>query len=1253
MQWIDAKDLDSWSNLPEAQSELPSLIRSLALSTTNPDNVDIPSGSSVHLPGWDGKYSSSGGLFLPPGKVLFEISCRADVAVKANQDYKKRKKDTLGLVPAEHVYICVTSRIWKDKDDWAKERRAENFWKDVCVIDATVLAQWVDAAPAVASQFARAMGKVPPAGFIALTDFWDEWSRATKYVATPSLLVGGRDEQISHLSEWVKGPPASFYIQGEIQDEAAALLAAWAMTQKEEGERVLNRGIIVKSQDAWLALSRSKTPLFLIPQMHEEYAPAAAIKNKHHVLIPLGKGESPNGNGIVLGRMNRDAFLLALKEMGIPEREREALTNSTGRHLPTLRRRLIDHAGGQYPFWATPSEARNLLPALLLGQWTESEGDLKVLSALADLPAADVLAKYQALLNIPDSPLRKVGGQWRLVSQEEAWELLSPFLSQKELDNFIGIARELLEQVSPALDLDGSQRHMAAVYKKVLTHSDALREGVSVTLALMSARSDRLGANVSSVPLRVMRDVLENRQADWRFWATIGSILSTLAEATPEQILDSIEEMLKQQPGPFYELFKEEGDGIWGSCYHSGLLWALEKIAMSEEYFARAALCLAGLSTIDPGGRYSNRPMESLRGLYLSWIHYSDATDEARVNTLDGICKRYPEIGWKLVMGICPGGMDSTIGRQPPTFRPWGSNIEKSIVIQEAINYQNQIVLRALQNVKDLPDRWEDLLTQVSNFLEADRVKAFEQLEECIVGVSDLAKWEKVRSKIREMLNRNKTYPDSGWAMAEKDVERMQKIYESLRPSDAVDADGWLFAFWPDLPEGGRKTEKETTERVEELQNASLMSIYSTLGIAGVQRLIAGAKDAARAGYLCGKYLSDKKDVRELILGNLASSEYSHRVFALEFARAVFDLNKWDSLQPLLDEAKKANVSDQAVAELFLGASIGKITWDKLATEPPDVERHYWSTLNIHVLHSVDTEEYEYAVTKLLDLDRAPDVLDEMAYGREDVPSSLMVRALEIAPRNLNEAARANLPVRVSSHDIARVFEKLEKAADVDEEKIAQLELPFVTILRLDRPRLVIHREVAQSPIVFADLISWVYKRSDGLVDDDGILQEEREARAKTAWSILHGVSVVPGQKPDGSINQDEQLEWAQEALRLCKERGREVVGRQTIGQVLGCCPSGSDGIWPHESVRKTLDTLSDKEIGLGLQIRKQNMRGVVSRGLYDGGTQERGLAQQYRDAAARLRPEYPFTASVLKNLADSYEGQAVAEDNDAAWMDR
>ena len=66
-------------------------------------------------------------------------------------------------------------------------------------------------------------------------------------------------------------------------------------------------------------------------------------------------------------------------------------------------------------------------------------------------------------------------------------------------------------------------------------------------------------------------------------------------------------------------------------------------------------------------------------------------------------------------------------------------------------------------------------------------------------------------------------------------------------------------------------------------------------------------------------------------------------------------------------------------------------------------------------------------------------------------------------------------------------------------------------------------------------------------------------------------------------------------------------------GELLANVPADpSDGAWPHRAVRQMLGAIRRAEVDRGFLVGVSNARGATTRGLRDGGEQERALAVRY-----------------------------------------
>jgi hypothetical protein len=1259
MKWIDAQDLARWADHPECENKLPWLIHRLIRATVGQvDRIDMPWGSSVNLGGWDGRVETpTGNEFVPQGVSAWEMSRRGDKSAKASEDYTKRTQDPRNVNPANATFVFVTPRVWGNREDWIAQRLEEGQWRDVRVIDAGVLAQWIDSARGVGAWLARELGKLPEAGIASLEEFWQEWAESTQPAISPELVLAGRDEQKRQVVDWAQGSTAQFFIQGETKDEAIAFLyACAAVNDGDWGRSLFSRCLIIRTADAWRALARQPRPLVLISYFSEAFSPSSAVQSGHHVLIPIESGEQTAGHGCTLPRLGREEFVGALVSMRLDSEDARSLARSTSRSMPVLRRRLIARAGGPRPTWATPPMARTLVPALLVGQWEDDKpDDCSFVEALAGRKYAEVVTDYVGLSSQADAPLRKIGNRWRLVSHEETWELLSPYLTRDILERFRGIAVGALSESSPRYDLPPEERYLAGIKGKTLSYSDVIRAGLSRTFALMGSRPEHAGgcADTQGLANYVVGRTLE-RANDWRLWATLGSRLAILAEAAPEVVLDRIEEALDSEPPPFVELFRQEGEGLLGGgCLHAGLLWALERMAWSTDYFSRVAFILARLVGIDAGGRYANRPRESLRSLFLAWIRHSSVSDEHRLETLDELLRRFPSAGWKIVTDVCPKGHDSVSGREPPELRGWGYDLQRPTP-RERSEFANAVIDRALRHVDVDAERWHDLMDVLPEFPPDRREDALAMLEEHREDLKSRRASVELWAKIRSMLHHHRGFPEANWAMPSEDLDRLVGVYDYLRPEDPIVANAWLFGHWPDLPEGQVREYREHQLRIEQARAAALVSLIERSGDEVVIELARSGAVPWTVGWTFALVCLDENRVTSRVMPYLGDTESGLRDFALAALAHLHCQHGWPAFERLTERAREAGLSPRQIADIYLAAPPARATWERIEREAAELQLAYWMSFNgLFSLLDDNVQDLKYALQHLLDVRRPLPVIKRLVHAEAPVDPNLIVQALELAPAALVAAKALGDQVDIQGYHVAKLLEKLDAAPGVTRQTIARLEVPFVSVLDRHRPHLALHHEVLEDAAAFSDVVSWAFKSSDDRGENDIPDEQARKARADLAWNVLFHIRRVPGQRDDGSVDAQQLEGWVSEARRLCGERRRADIGDQLIGQILANSPDGADGLWPCEPVRNVVESSTRRhDLGLGFRNGKINLRGATWRGPLEGGSQERALAAKFHTDANAVSARWPFTARLLRSLAEWYKHEGRDEDFEADWRD-
>ena len=192
---------------------------------------------------------------------------------------------------------------------------------------------------------------------------------------------------------------------------------------------------------------------------------------------------------IVLEPVSFETFDSALKGIGKNRDEIKSLANESGCSLTVLRRRLATVEAVRMPLWATQQHApENLIAFMLVGAWHAlNETDMAGLSLLAGERAYEALEKdFQRLIQLNDSPLWSIGTYRGVVSKIDLLYAIARYVTRDDLKRYFDVARMVLGEDDPSLDLAEDQRWAASIHGKTREFSPACRQGISETLVLLA-----------------------------------------------------------------------------------------------------------------------------------------------------------------------------------------------------------------------------------------------------------------------------------------------------------------------------------------------------------------------------------------------------------------------------------------------------------------------------------------------------------------------------------------------------------------------------------------------------------------------------------------------------------------------------------------------------------------------------------------------------------------------------------------------
>jgi excisionase family DNA binding protein len=1234
---VTAAELAAWAGTEGAKGTFPELMRRLLSLTPGISNLEVRAHEGVAAAGWDGTATSVGSAYLPAGELRFEFGTDGKPKKKAQEEYDKRAK----LLPrdAGSVFVFATPRNWANAKGWAVERAADNKFLDVKAIDAHVLEGWLQATPSVHYWISERLG-YRPRDAQTIERWWDNFRGRMTLSLPAAFFAAGRQAEAEELRGSLAGATQSngiITIRASWHDDALAFLYAALDGQGD----LLGRTIIVTDEGVWQRLADSTVPLVLVPMFDGEPDLASAIDNGHRVVVLAGPDDVVrHGKRIGLGKLDRMAAQEALKDVVGDPGQAGALVALGRRSVAGLVRHLGRTPLFRAPDWVQDEErCRVLTPLVLAGSWTDGAGDLDAIERLTGSSADLIESLLRTLAGRPDAPFVRSGGGWRLASPVEAALLLLPRLTVSDLKRWRDVLESVLLAPDPLEGLDDAARLVANAGGAISAYSETLKQGLADGLALAAASADELPVELQmqSQVDSLVHGLLESANADptGAVWARLAPALPSLAEAAPEVLQDAIEFDLDCESPVLRTMFRDQGEGtVFGSSSpHPNLIWALETLCLSPSYFGRAALLLGRLSSLDPGGRLSNRPIHSLQSVTTGWIQQSGAGVDDKMAVIGRVLKRDPDVGWKLVMGVWPTSHGVSFPLHAPTYRDW-SLASKSVTFADWGRFIEELVALAMTAAGETPVRWQELIPKLADLPPRERHIVMERLRE----VAHSQAWtEEDRYSIWSALtieaDRHEDYAQADWAMSSADVALLRSIAEGIAPSEDPRRFSSLFG-WRARVSNLNRGDVGYDEALVRLQNEAIDHVLAQ-GAEAVQSLVRDVEVPDTVGRL----LAQKPTAPDQeILAWLDSDDLNLRTVALTFANRKID--EW-GIKWLQSALASPALQDPRLRRASMAAvPFAKAYWTEISTMGPDLEAAYWQGVQPY---RVSPEDRVQAVRLLLQHDRPWDALVLLGDAVHDDQHLELGLAKDVI-RGLTKAAVPTYDATMRSYFLTTVLEYMELRAP-DDEELPGFEFLFFEFLHEHRPSSALYRALNSNPAEFVNLVSAVF-RAEGEGRRNLTVQEQ--ARARISWHILQEWPTLPGMAEDGSVNADELNAWVRAARLELSENRRSEIGDELVGQILSKSPFGHDGFWPAEPVRELVESIGNARIEAGLHIGKVNQRGVTSRGVFDGGDQERRLEAEYREMAAGIAAKWPRTARVLRGIADGYRSESRRRDADA-----
>lgn len=1260
---VRADNLAEYADRRDSQAVIPQLIYWLVRQSVKTSICRIPYGDDVNQPGRDGVVETDETFleFVPGGRSYWEVSTSAKPKVKAEENFTKRVAKLSDANRAESWFVFVTPRSRKaggwsepEQTEWI-EKKKDQGWK-IRIIDGVKLADWLREFPAIGQWLAKKIGLSATLGGISTPR--EHWENVIALTAPgdpslpPNLFTVGRSNACSALQALFNGQSQRLLLFAESSQDVADFVAAYIETLDDDTARSFaNRCLYIKEEEAWRSIVEVRNSHILVadPVLALETPDRAdlltlAMRKGHGVIVPLcGAWAGGNHEIIELRSPSQSQVETVLKEAGYSDVRSRELGAAAGSMLSALRRSLQGLAA--VPPYATWGNARLLAQAGLAGKWDgNNPEDQAALSQLLGKEYGEWIESLRPDALRSDSPLIQIDEKWRFIARGEAWGALGNRMTDADLDRLEATAVTVLGERDPKFNLPKGERFAASIHGKQLKHSRLLREGLAETLALAGSRSEALSSCSLGKPeataARTVRRLLED--APWERWASLNLVLPLLAEAAPDAFLQTVQTALKDlNNSPFHELFAQEGGGaLGGDNYLTGLLWALETLAWQPVLLVQAAVILSDLASIDPGGNWANRPLNSLGDIFLPWHVQTSASLDKRKSAVEAVLGEHPKVGWELILGLLPHNHGFTSGSHRPTWRNYIPSDWKDTDLDS--EYQEQVTIytelavslarTSIEKLVELIDRLSTLpwpaRQSLLAHLASKKIKALPPDERLLI-------WEKLEYLVRH----HRKFASAEWAMRADMIGRIEDVANALAPEAPELKYRHLFSgrdvdLFDGLDTDGNYEDQR--KRLEQARQDAVQTILDAGDLGAVLNFTQGVAAPFEVGFALGGIAGVEIEA-EILPSLLESEEETQERVASGFVWGRFQNSNWDWVDQLL----KKDWTDAQKGALLIQLPFDANVWDRVEVHLGQrKENLYWSKVVVRPFGR--DRDLTLAIERLIRFGRITEAVNCVYRTTREgriFKENLAIQALLAVLETPDEIGR------LDRHEVVEIITRLQKAPTVESDTLFKIEWNFLSWLDFSSSGspVTLEKCLASDPTFFAYVISLIF-RSEHEDEDVTPPSEHSQNLARNAYTLLREWKMCPGMLAEGLFDADAFTQWMEQAIQTTKETGHTEPAQGQIGRMLVHAPEDPDGLWIHKAVARALNGRSMEEMRSGFTIGLFDQRGAH---WFTAGKEERELAQLNHDKAEALEKEgYSRLATALRQLAGVYEQDAQRESN-------
>ena len=985
---------------------------------------------------------------------------------------------------------------------------------------------------------------------------------------------------------------------------------------------------VVNSYEDWKQVDKYSKDNILIPFFYHRNI-EVALNNK--VIFILGEEDFEGKNTVVRipNRIKRNLYDTLNIFIEDPDKVHKIVEETMGIY-PALKRELFEGLPGK-PKW-TESDKKFLIKVLLIGEWTNREGDCTFIRQFTGLEFDEFIFRVNEISSLEDPLIIEYnvwnGKKYKLVDPFNAWSLLKSFVRKDDMKLFHKLMIDVIMD-------DKAIKEINDCFSNNGIYSDSLKKGILKSLIYINIVFSNEVNSVKCIAKDIVEDICKkvNSKEEWMY---ICQFLPILIEANVDIVFSKLEESIVNNDDEFWAMYMQQGDGLTSRNYYVNILHSLEKMVFIKGYLPIVVDILGFLADKNIKYNISNTPEDILARIFCAWYQEIPLKAEAKVRLLEKFCRRHYSSGVELIKKLLVhyGAMYCPLCKPDYIFYDVAVDLLPQEIIMTKEKYF-EIMLGLFDNDLTL---WKSLFEGKIS-IKQDTLEILE--DKLLLLVKDIQIEDKRKYEFSQCLRGYIHLYRLHNNITDKErfyLERLENIFNAITYNDAIYCK--LYAF----EEGDIKSlnpgdfEKEYDfHKLNEHKNNEQQRILREDFIEGnvsLYNLIEKCADTRETGHNIAVCLNEVDIyLMEVMYANkkyralqgYVNEMFTHKeiqVFKDFFEKALSPKTEPD-FRGLILLAMELNASVVALAEL-----------------DSNVEKYYWEN---NYLYTKFTNHVFAGVCMVKALQynnfRLAFLWTKINEYPLDVYLSILIKYLQYSDKKLNNV--------IDAYTIRSVFKKIyafENLDDDTKETIILLEKSYVNAFDNGTKPLFLYQRLIENPEFVAGLLMTIY-REEGTTNNESISDEEQNI-ATVNHNVLANVKFCPTCY-DEMIDESKLDSWCKQFLEVMTDNNREKIAFIFLGEWFANSPKIENENWPLPQICNVIEKYYNDELRRGFILQIHNSRGVH---WCNHGVEEKELSDYYTSCADLIQLDYPKTAKILREISEEYFKESVLEREKAMY---